>query len=256
MPEAYDRGLGEAVFRPFAVDLAHRAARHAPSRVLELAAGTGVLTRELVAALPDAAITATDLNAAMVTAGAEAVPGPAWERVDAQDPPYPDGAFDLVACQFGVMFLPDKVAGFSQARRVLAPSGRMLFNTWDVVEHHRFADVLVAVLHARWPDDPPTFIERIPHGYADTERVVADVRAGGLDPVVVETVDLDGRAASAADVAVGFCTGTPLRAELAARGDLAELTAGVAREMAGRLGRGPVTGRMRAHIVEAIRPPG
>lgn len=253
MPRAYDRGLGEAVFRPFAVDLARRAARGAPSRVLELAAGTGVLTRELVAALPEARITATDLNAAMVEAGGAAVPGPAWERVDAQDLPYPDAAFDLVTCQFGVMFLPDRPAAYAQARRVLAPEGRLLFNTWDTVAHHRFAEVLVAALDTVLPDDPPSFINRVPHGYTDVEQVVADVRAGGLDPVTVETIDLVGRAESAADVAIGFCTGTPLRIELAARGDLRQLADAVAREMTDRLGRGPVTGRMRAHVVEALR---
>ncbi len=253
MPDAYDRGLGEAVFRPFAREVATRAAAHRPSRVLELAAGTGILTRELVAALPGAHVTATDLNAAMVAHGAAAVPGAVWEQADAQRPPYRDGSFDLVACQFGVMFLPDRPAAFAQVRRMLVPGGRLLATSWDALEHHGFEVPLMRVLEAMFPDDPPTFLARIPHGYADVETIAADVRAGGLDPVVVETVELVGHADSAAQVALGYCTGTPVRAEIAARGDVATVAAAVAAELTALLGEGPVEGRMRAHVVEAVR---
>jgi SAM-dependent methyltransferase len=251
MPEFYDRWLGPAVFHPFAVDLAARAARLDPGRILEVAAGTGVLTRELLAAVPSAAVTATDLNPAMVQLGSSRVPGASWRVADGLRLPFPDHEFDLVACQFGVMFFPDKAAGFAEAGRVLAPGGQLLFSTWDTVATHAFAAALVAGVERAFPVDPPTFVVRVPHGYADVDQVAADLKAGGLVLVSSEAVVREGVAPSAHDVAVGFCTGTPLRMAIEARQDLASAIAVVAAEMEARLGAGPVTGRMTAHVIEA-----
>jgi SAM-dependent methyltransferase len=253
MPEVYDRCLGPALFHPFAVEVARRAARLASREVLELAAGTGVATRELVAALPGAAVTATDLNRAMVVWGARAVPQAHWAVADAQRPPFADGRFDLVACQFGVMFFPDRPAAFAQARRVLAPGGRLLFTTWDAVERHGFDRAVMAGVRHAFPLDPPLFLVNVPHGYHDVDRVVADVRAGGFTDVEVDTVTLTGHARSATDIAVGFCTGSPLRAGIESRADLRTATALVEEVVTAELGTGPVTAEMTAYVVEARR---
>lgn len=251
MPEAYERGLAAAVFQPFAADLAERVARRSPRRVLELAAGTGVLTRTLLAAVPAAEVTATDLNQAMVDLGRERTPGATWRQADALDLSFDGGAFDAVVCQFGVMFFPDKPAAFAEARRVLAPGGVLAFNLWSTLETHAFQAALVAAVRRVFPDDPPTFMESVPHGYADVGVAIADLYAGGFDPAWGETVVLEGHAASVADVAAGYCTGTPLRAEIEARAPLAPATAAIAREMEALLGPGPVTGRMAAHVLQA-----
>jgi SAM-dependent methyltransferase len=255
MPEAYERGLARTVFHPFAVDLARRVSARAPHRVLELASGTGVLTRELLATVASAEVTATDLNDAMVEFGRQRAPDAAWRQADAMHLPFDAGQFDLIACQFGVMFFPDKPAAFAEARRVLTPEGTLLLSTWGTVDTHDFQAALVAGLERAFPKDPPTFMVSIPHGYADVDVVVADLRAGGLYCVAVESVTLEGRAASAADVAEGYCTGTPLRPAIEARGDLANTTAVVTREMEARLGTGTVTGRMTAHVIEAAPAP-
>jgi SAM-dependent methyltransferase len=255
MPEAYERWLAPAVFQPFAVDLAGRASAHAPRRVLELAAGTGVLTRELVAAVPGADVTATDLNTAMVEFGRQRAVGAAWQQADAMELPFEDGEFDLVACQFGAMFFPDKPAAFAEARRVLTPDGTVLLSTWATVDTHAFQAALVVGLERAFADDPPTFIVSVPHGYADSDAVVADLSAGGLRCTAFESVTLEGHAASARDIAVGYCTGTPLRAEMEARGDLAETTRVVAKEMEASLGTGTVRGWMTAHVFEATPRP-
>jgi SAM-dependent methyltransferase len=252
MAAAYDQWLVPAVFEPFARELAARAASHSPGRALELAAGTGVLTRELLAIAWS--VTATDLNEAMVDLGRRRAPGAEWRRADALALPFDDGGFELVACQFGVMFLPDKPAAFAEARRVLAPGGRMLVNTWAALDTHDFQAALVAALEQVFPDDPPTFMAAVPHGYPDPDVVADDVRAGGLRCDAVVPVTLRGHAASAADLAVGYCRGTPLRAEIASRGDLDAATAAVALAMTGMLGEGPVTGTMTAYVVEARRP--
>ncbi|HEY1989889.1 MAG TPA: class I SAM-dependent methyltransferase [Acidimicrobiales bacterium] len=254
MTEAYDRWLGPSVFHPFAVDLARRAAHHRPDRILELAAGTGILTRELVAVLPDAELMATDLNPAMVSLGSMRVPSAAWEPADALRLPYPDGNFDLVVCQFGAMFFPDKAAAYAEARRVLRPGGWLLFNSWDVVSTHGFGAAVMAGLERAFPGDPPNFLVAIPHGYADREVVVSDLTAGGLETVVAESVTLEGQAASAAEVAVGFCTGTPVRAGIEARADLGVTVSVVSEEMVRQLGSGPVSARMTANVFEARTP--
>jgi len=239
------------VFRPFAVELAARAAGLAPRRVLEIAAGTGVLTAELLAALPGAHVTATDLNEPMVRYGAGQAPGADWQQADAQALPFDDEQFDLVACQFGVMFFPDKPGAFAEIRRVLTADGRLLMSTWGPVDTHDFAEALVAGVERAFPADPPTFVARVPHGYPDVGQVTADLAAGGLEVVAAESVTLTGHAESAADVAAGFCTGTPLRMAIESRGDLAVATEAVGTEMTARMGPGPVSAEMVAYFIEA-----
>lgn len=251
MPEAYDRWLAPAVFRPFAADLAERAARLNPGRVLEIAAGTGVLTAELVAALPDADVIATDLNAAMVEFGSNQAPGATWQQADALSLSFNDGEFDLVTCQFGVMFFPDKPAAFREMRRVLRPGGTVLFNTWATIDTHGFAAALLAGVERAFPEDPPTFLAAVPHGYPDLDQVAADLAAGGLDCRSARTVTLEGQAESAASVGTGFCTGTPLRMAIESRADLAASTTVIGEEMTARLGEGPVRAQMTAYVIEA-----
>ena len=251
MPEAYEKWLVPTVFGPFAVDLAARVAARSPARVLEVAAGTGVLTRELARVVPDAAVTATDLNDAMVALGRTRAPGATWQQADAMHLPFDDSAFDVVACQFGVMFLPDKPAGYAEVRRVMTPDGTFLFNAWSTLAAHEFEAAFMAALERMFPADPPTFLARTPHGYADPDRIVADLQAGGLRCTSIETVTLEGRAESVAGLATGYCTGTPVRAEIVDRADLDTTTAAVVRELQTQLGTGPITVRMAAHVVEA-----
>ena len=197
MPEFYDRCLGPALFAPYASHLAGIAEAHAPESVLEVAAGTGVLTAELVRALPTARITATDLNAAMVAWAAHRVPGASWLVADAGCLAFPDGCFDLVVCQFGVMFFPDKPTAFAEAARVLRPDGRFLFTVWDSVDTSQFPAALVAALAEVIPADSPDFVVRIPHGYSDPGRIRRDVAAGGLTVESIERLVLRGSAPSA-----------------------------------------------------------
>jgi SAM-dependent methyltransferase len=254
MPEVYDDCLGPALFAPFAGRVAAAAAALAPRRVLELAAGTGILTAELVRALPAAHITATDLNSAMVSWAANRVAGPVWLPADAQHLDLPDAGFDLVVCQFGVMFFPDKPAAFAEAARVLAPGGTLLFTVWDAVETSDFPAAMMQSLAAVLEVDPPDFIVRIPHGYHDPDQLAADLRAGGLVPDRIDRIVPRGRSASARTIARGFCLGTPLRFALQERGSLEELTTALEDEMVARLGAGPVDSALAAFVVTARTP--
>jgi SAM-dependent methyltransferase len=254
MSTAYDEHLVPAVFQPFADDLAARIASSAPRRVLELAAGTGAVTRAITTTIPDAELTATDLNVAMVDVGAVQVPAATWQQADATSLPFDDASFDVVACQFGVMFFPDKQAAFSEVRRVLTPGGRFVFNCWGPLEAHDYQATITAALVDLFPDDPPGFLANVPHGDHDTDRIKADLQAAGLVCDNVETVELTGHAASAAGLAVGYCRGTPLRAEIEARGDLEDTTRAVAVAMERRYGTGPAIGRLGAVVIDAHRP--
>ncbi|MCZ0982968.1 class I SAM-dependent methyltransferase [Streptomyces diastatochromogenes] len=249
MPAAYERYLVPAVFRPFADDLAARVGALRPRRVLELAAGTGVLTSGLLAAVPSAEVVATDLNEAMVAFGSARVPGAVWRQADAERLPFSDGGFDVVVCQFGVMFFPDRVAAYREVRRVLAPGGRFLFNTWGPLDTHGFGEALQAGLERAFAVDPPQFLRTVPHGYGDPSVVAADLAAAGFTVEEGLELTLEGRAASAADVATGFLGGTPVRAAVEQRGDdVAAVRATVIEEMTARLGPGPVSAPMTAYV--------
>src|SRR2546428_1814126 len=170
IPKLYESHLVPLIFNPYAADIARRLASRSPSRVLEIAAGTGVVTRALVSALPERiAIVATDLNQAMLDQAI--VIGTSrqveWRQADAMQLPFADGSFDAVVCQFGAMFFPDKPAAFAEARRVLQPGGVFLFNVWDRIEENEIADTVQTAVAALFPTDPPGFLPRTPYGYYD-----------------------------------------------------------------------------------------
>ena len=258
MPALYDRHLGPFIFEPYAQDLAERVVRFAPQRLLETAAGTGIVTRALARALPaTVAITATDLNQAMVDyAAAQTHAGNVtWRQADALALPFADGTFDAVVCQFGVMFFPDKGAGFREALRVLKPGGRFLFNVWDRIEDNEISRVLTDAVAALFPIDPPRFLARTPHGYHDVAVIRDQLGQAGFAGVEIETVEKRGRAPSPRDPAIGFCQGSPLRSEIEARdaGRLEEATEAAARAIAARFGPGPIEGKIQAHVITATR---
>lgn len=256
IPALYDRHLGPLLFRPYAGDIVRRLADLDGGSLLETAAGTGIVTEALVATLPATVeIVATDLNQAMVdfAAAKPDVARATLRQADALALPFADGSFDVIVCQFGVMFFPDRVIGYREARRVLKPAGRLLFNAWDSLAHNPLPALLTETLAARFPADPPRFFERTPHGYHDVGRIRADLAAAGFGDVSIDTMTLPSRAASAHDAATGFCQGTPLRGEIEARapGGLQGATDAVAAALAARYGSGVIEAPMQAHVVTA-----
>jgi SAM-dependent methyltransferase len=255
IPQIYERYLVPMVFVPYAIDLARRAAARAPARVLEIATGTGVVTRELATALPaDSSITATDLNQPMLDHAASiATARPVeWRQADAMSLPFADRTFDAVVCQFGVMFFPDKAKAFREARRVLGCGGIFIFNAWDRIEENEFADTVTQALATCFPHDPPRFMARVPHGYHDLGCVGRDLAAAGFDRSAQATTLAErSRAQSAMDVAVAYCQGSPLRNEIEARDPrrLGDVTDVAAAAIAARFGPGPVDAKIQAHVV-------
>ena len=213
VPELYESHMVPLIFQPYAGEMARRVASLAPRRVLETAAGTGVLTRALAEALPaQAEIVATDLNPPMLERAqlVGTVRSVSWQVADAQSLPFDDGSFDVVACQFGAMFFPDRPAAYAEARRVLRPGGTLLLAVWDRIEDNEFTDVVVSAVAEVFPDDPPRFMSRTPHGYSDREAIVRDLAAGGFAaPPMVQTVAKRSRAPSPWDAALAICQGPP-----------------------------------------------
>jgi ubiquinone/menaquinone biosynthesis C-methylase UbiE len=216
IPSTYERYMVPLLFRPYAELVAQKAQALHPRRILETAAGTGVLTQTLHQALPTAEIIATDLNQPMLDEAAQRIVAPnvSFRQADALALPFDDGEFDLVACQFGVMFFPDKVKGHLEARRVLRDAGTYLLVIWNSVDRNLATRVAGRAVAGLFPENSTAFYERIPFRYFDTALIDSDLRAAGFTQVAIETVELRSRAASARDAAIGLTQGTPMRSEI------------------------------------------
>ena len=255
IPTLYETHLVPLIFQPYAADLASRVASRSPSRVLEIAAGTGVVTRNLASVLPErVSIVATDLNQPMLDlASAVGTTRPVeWRRADAMQLPFEGGVFDAVVCQFGVMFFPEKAKAFSEARRVLRSGGVFMFSVWDRIEENDFAHIVTKALESLFPEDPPRFLARTPHGYHDRATIERDLKHGGfLASPHIDTLAARSQAPSPQIPAIAYCQGTPLRNEIEARDEsrLGEATDIAAKAIAQRFGPGPVNGKIQAHIV-------
>ncbi|MBO9655813.1 class I SAM-dependent methyltransferase [Rhizobium sp. BR 250] len=258
IPKNYDRYMVPLIFAPFAADLARRAAALMPIDVLEIAAGTGAVTRELAPRLsPAANYVVTDLNQPMLDfAASRQVPDirMKWQQADAQELPFEDAAFDLVFCQFGAMFFSDRPAAYREAKRVLKPGGHYLFNVWDRIEENHFANDVTNALAQLFPNDPPRFMARTPHGYHDTALIRRELADAGFSRVTMETVAAQSRASSPRIPAIAYCQGTLLRTEIEARapGKLDAATDYAAAAIEARHGGGEVAAKIQAHVILAV----
>ncbi len=217
-PALYDRYMGPLLFEPYARLVAERLAILQPARILETAAGTGIVTRAVNEGVPTAQIVATDVNPALLEFAARHVSSErvTFQPADAQDLPFAEGSFDLVLCQFGVMFFPDKVRANGEAWRVLRSGGQYLLVSFDRLELNPVPKAAEQAVAALFPDDPPLYMERGPFSYADPASIEHDLRAAGFTDVEVETVALSSRV-SARDAAQGIVLGTPFRSEIERR---------------------------------------
>lgn len=256
IPELYERLMVPLIFEPYARDLAARAVALAPRSVLEVAAGTGVVTRALIAGLPaDTKLVATDLNQPMLDQARKQMADAShvvFRQADAQALPFDDAQFDVVLCQFGTMFFPDRAKAYRETKRVLKPDGTYLFNVWDRIEDNEFADEVTRALAPLFPSDPPRFLPRTPYGYHDPNTIRADLQAAAFENVSIVPLEAVSAAPSPNDAAMAYCQGTPLRMEIEARGGtLEEATRIAAAAIARRFGHGAVSSRIRALVVTA-----
>ena len=213
-PSLYDRYMGPLLFEPYARYVAERVALFRPERILETAAGTGIVTRAVSEAVPEATIVATDINPAVVEFAAQHVHAErvTFQLADAQDLPFDDETFDLVVCLFGVMFFPDKVRANAEARRVLRPGGRYVCVTFDRLDLNPIPKEAGEAVATLFTDDP-RYMERGPFSYTDLALVEEDLKSAGFEAIELETVELSSRVI-ARDAAHGIVLGSPFRAEI------------------------------------------
>jgi ubiquinone/menaquinone biosynthesis C-methylase UbiE len=254
VPQLYDRHLGPILFQPFAEVVAERLSE-TDRDILETAAGTGVVTRAIAAAVPQSNILATDLNQAMLDVAAEKTQAGhlKWQQADAQSLPLEAGSFDVVVCCFGIMFMPDKQAAYREARRVLRPKGRFIFTVWDRIETNPLMHIADATVAKLFPENPPHFLARTPCGYNDKARIERELREAGFTSVRVEEVQRESDVSSAGEPAMGLCQGTPLRGEIEASDPkgLVRATDAVAAATRESFGYGPFRAPLQALLVTA-----
>jgi SAM-dependent methyltransferase len=257
IPQLYDQHMGPAFMAPYARDWAARLAYLRTGTLLETAAGTGIVTEALAQALQGVTIVATDLNQPMLdhAAAKSALSRVQFRQADALQLPFDNESFDAVVCQFGAMFFPDRPTAFREVHRVLKPGGRFLFNVWERVADNPVVVVALGGLSRRYPDHGPWFLERTPHGYRDPAIIRSDLAAGGFANCRLETVALKGRAVSPTALAIGFCQGTPMRAELEGVDPtgLEDATAAAAEAIAEQFGQGAFETELCALVIEAAK---
>jgi ubiquinone/menaquinone biosynthesis C-methylase UbiE len=252
-PELYDRYMGPLLFEPYAKYVAERAADFRPMRILETAAGTGVVTRAVLNAVPEAQIVATDINPAVVEFAAQHVPAErvTFQVADAQDLPFEDQSFDRVLCLFGAMFFPDKVGANSEARRVLRAGGHYVLVTFDRLELNPIPKAAGEAVATLFPEDP-LYMQRGPFSYTDARTVEADLRQAGFAKIELQKVELTSRV-TAREAAQGIVLGSPFRAEIE-RLDTAALERATAAVFETLLPWDGKDAPMSAHVATATAP--
>jgi len=254
IPEYYDACLGPAWFDPFAQDLAERLPSKPPGDVLEIACGTGLLSKRVRERLePGVRFVATDLSKAMLDYARAKLPGASieWREADAVRLPFADGEFGAVLCSFGVMFVPDRRAAFREARRVLKPDGIFLFNVWDRIEENTHALAQAQLVEELFPGDAE-MRWRTPFEMHDPGLLRALLAESGFRETRLEKKRIRVEGASARSIALGQIRGTPRSLLLEKRGaNLDDVVARLAIALAG-LGGDPYRGHAQAVIVEAV----
>jgi ubiquinone/menaquinone biosynthesis C-methylase UbiE len=258
IPENYDRYMGPMFFEPYAADLAARLAVPPAAEILEIACGTGIVTKELCRTLPaDARITATDLNEAMIDYAARSVgAGKAisWQKADACSLPFEDGQFDAAVCQFGLMFVPDKQQAIDEVFRVLKPGGQFVFNVWDRIQANEISDVVSRVVAEHFPNDPPDFY-RVPFSLFDTAALESMLRKSGFGSLRHENVVLSTVSKTAENAARGLIEGSPMVLQIKERdaGAIEPLIERATAALAERFGSAPCKAKMSAFVFAAVR---
>lgn len=255
IPTHYDAGLGPLFFEPYAQHLAQRVAALRPKALLELACGTGRLTRQLLNVLaPTTRLVATDVNPAMLDFAKRAIqePGVEWDVVDAVSLPYPEGSFDVVVAEFGVMFYSDRPLAYREALRVLRPGGTLLFTSWSTMAENPVARITQEVVKEFFPLDTPAFYQ-VPFSYCDHAVIREEVLSAGFQNTEPRRITLQGQAATAMAASRGLLEGSPIHNSIMDRDPflLPAMREALTARLAERFGSSELSVPLSAVVVEA-----
>jgi len=258
IPENYDRYLGPTLFEPYAKDLVERVAIPEDGSLLEVACGTGIVTRHLRDRLsPGVKIVATDLNEAMIKFAARKFRSDEnieWKPADALDLPFGDESFDAVVCQFGLMYFPDKQKGVNEAFRVLKPNGQFIVSVWDAIEHVDLAKAAQTVIKQFFPENPPDFYD-IPFSFHERDKLRSVLSTAGFREIKIDVVPFPCVSASARDAVHGLIHGNPVISAINERdpAKAPEIEAALAEKIAAQFGAAPLQASMQAIVCSGIR---
>lgn len=210
IPEKYDKYLTPLFFEPYADDLISRIKGREYDSILELACGTGRVTMNLRREFPGSKLTATDINPDMLSVARKNVthPNVVWDTVDMQEIPFDDSSYDLIVCQFGVMFVPDKVKAFKEIYRVLKPGGRFVFNVWESFQRNLVSYHTDQVINSFFGEDPVMFIQ-IPFSYHNKTEIGNHLQNGGFSDFSFDHVKREMDRINAGDASIGLIEGNP-----------------------------------------------
>ena len=257
IPTVYHRVLGPMWFQPYAADLASRLHADKGAKVLEIAAGTGILTEELLKAMPvGAKLVATDLNPPMLELAQARIRGNIeWRVADAMHLPFSGESFDAVACQFGVMFFPDKAEGYREVLRVLKPGGRFIFNAWRSLEENAVVGMIARIVAEQFPKGAPIFIE-VPYSYHIRDKIASDLRAGGIEIFDIEEVSIHTGTYWAEQIAIGITQGMPLANQFEEHGiDGRSVAFEIERGLIKEFGSDRIPMDLKAWVIQVLRKP-
>ena len=254
IPDTYDEYLVPLIFSDYAEDLTSRVSVADSATILETAAGTGVLTECLANRLPSGVkIIATDLNSTMLDIARENLAGRSnisFDLANAIDLHYNDDSFDVVLCQFGVMFFPDLIQAYREVYRVLKPGGEFIFNVWDSLDKNYFSRAVHESVIKLDQANPPDFL-KLPYGYHDVEIIKEQLQEAGFRNIGVDVVKKQSRVDSARNVALALAAGSPLAAQLAERG-LSDAVETVEADLLDEFGEGEISAPMQAIVFHAV----
>ncbi len=255
--EKYDRYLGPLLFEPFAEDIVSRIKGKNYDDVLELACGTGIVTRHLKKALPASTkLVATDLHAEMIKVAADSMPNEIinWQTADAHQLLFPDESFDLVVCQFGLMFMPDKMKAVSETFRVLKKGGKFLFNTWEKIENNGVIYLGNQIICSYFPENPPSFY-RVPFSLSQPDQIETLLVAAGFKNVKVYEVEKEGISPSAKEAAIGIVEGNPIYGKIVEKDPklVDVIRSAVEQKIAEAFGDRPLKSPLKAWVFEAVK---
>jgi SAM-dependent methyltransferase len=254
IPANYERYLGPFLFEPYALDLVSRLQDKKYADILEIACGTGRVTAHIAKSVKHDTLTATDLNPDMINVAKEIIKDKTinWIPADAMELPFNDGSFDLVVIQFGIMFFPDKEKGLKEAYRVLRPSSKLIYNTWNKVETNEAIHEGRVIIESYFGDDPPIFYS-VPFSMYDEKQLQALSVGAGFRNVKTELVKKQGIGSSASDLAKGIVEGNPVYLSIIERipSSLNNIKEDVQKKLTEKFGAKPVKSPLQAWVVEA-----
>jgi len=255
VPAHYDQYLGPLYFEPYAIEVTNRIDPSSIKLALELASGTGRVTKHLRRVLPPTAkLIASDISEDMLAIAKEKLKNEKvdWETIDAQQLPFEDNSIDLVVCCFGFMFVPDKLKAFAEVLRVLRPEGMFIFSTWDKLEANG-ASFVHRTIAKKYLEEPLPASFNLAFSMHDESSIKSTLEEVSFSKIFVEKVNKQCYASSSKDAAEGLTMGGSIYNEIMKRNPawIDEIRIRVEKELSEKYGTSPMIAPMSAVISQA-----